>query len=933
VSNAYEFGPPGKPQLYRLETEEEELGSGVRKERPRRLLRSGRAVPAVKGVPLRFLWALVKESVTTTNSASRTVTYTALWDIAKDGAIKATGDVADFGKDNRKRCVAAVEELGQAIQADRSEGYRFVWRVRRIVQIDRSKLPPIPDDYRNRIRRHCQNIDLLGSEHKDGGVTIRLQNVYVPLAIAGRGLGEGLREHWGSRPNPILILSLLDRGSLVLTGVAGCGKTTFCSWVSWLAAGEPESEAMPRFAIGAGEEFTEVYPASLKGRLPLLFRLRDTVDFLRSMKAGAVTHEEFLAVLQQTWKSDATESYMSWATAREHLEAGNALIVLDGVDEIPPDWDSGTGRLSSRKPFLKAMLDAAELWTSKGSRVLITSRPYALTESDAAGAGLQYAEIEPLPPELQSLFVRRWFRALDREDSLAAGLLGDIESRREELDELAGNPILLTSMCVVYGEDKRLPENRYDLYERMTNMVLHHRYQADTEVRRARWQLACVAHEMHTGELANDHREQPSARVPHGEIQPALARMFLETGRNEKESERAADDALQDLLSRSGLLVPAGGDHAKFYHLSIQDFLAAQLAKDPEESEFVEFLRQRSRAESWRSALGFAAVARRRTAESPRKVLGMLERLIESTALTELSTWVFIGDWIRILMREKANVAAAALTRFRESVDHAIRTEAPLRQRVELGLALGHVGDLRIVQDLRIGREEARFEDAFVRVPKGIYRLGEPEKTRTLKSDLFVARFPVTNSQYWVFMEDKGYEEVRWWSKEGLQWKRARLKSKEKLEPEDWNHSVWNAPNQPVVGVSYVEAEAFAAWCGGRLPGEWEWEAAARGPNSLHYPWGGQDTWRDGICNSYEAGLQKTTPVGLFPASRQKDTGIEDLAGNVWEWCGNFYDREKKLRVLRGGSWDFDSRFVRAAFRYWFIPGWRNGSVGFRVIR
>jgi formylglycine-generating enzyme required for sulfatase activity len=137
-----------------------------------------------------------------------------------------------------------------------------------------------------------------------------------------------------------------------------------------------------------------------------------------------------------------------------------------------------------------------------------------------------------------------------------------------------------------------------------------------------------------------------------------------------------------------------------------------------------------------------------------------------------------------------------------------------------------------------------------------------------------------------------------------------------------------------VVGVSFWEAEAFCAWAGGRLPTEEEWEAAARGRKELVYPWG--DAWRDGICNTSEAGLGVTSPVGLFPRARQAHRAIEDLAGNVFEWCASLYDPKSKdfpdARVRRGGSWYGGRVSTRSSGRFRDAPNDRSDRIGFRVV-
>jgi formylglycine-generating enzyme required for sulfatase activity len=73
--------------------------------------------------------------------------------------------------------------------------------------------------------------------------------------------------------------------------------------------------------------------------------------------------------------------------------------------------------------------------------------------------------------------------------------------------------------------------------------------------------------------------------------------------------------------------------------------------------------------------------------------------------------------------------------------------------------------------------------------------------------------------------------------------------------------------------------------------------------DGLEYPWG--NDWEDEIVNSGETGLHGTTPVGLFPPSRSKAYGLEDMAGNAWEWTDSFCDEEEfgTVRVLRGGGW------------------------------
>src|ERR1035441_7430041 len=110
---------------------------------------------------------------------------------------------------------------------------------------------------------------------------------------------------------------------------------------------------------------------------------------------------------------------------------------------------------------------------------------------------------------------------------------------------------------------------------------------------------------------------------------------------------------------------------------------------------------------------------------------------------------------------------------------------------------------------------------------------------------------------------------------------------------------------------------------------EWEWEA--RGKQNREYPRGNEEP--DATRANYnESGPQQATPVGLYPCGATPE-GVEDMAGNVWEWTESWYDPEKKFKVLRGGSWRFNASNLRASFRLNNVPEFRSKDIGFRVAR
>jgi iron(II)-dependent oxidoreductase len=258
---------------------------------------------------------------------------------------------------------------------------------------------------------------------------------------------------------------------------------------------------------------------------------------------------------------------------------------------------------------------------------------------------------------------------------------------------------------------------------------------------------------------------------------------------------------------------------------------------------------------------------------------------------------------------------------------------------------------------------------AEVFVPGGPFMMGTSAEPWALDNErpahevdvaaYFIDTTPVTNAAYIEFLESGGYDDPSWWSPAGWEYRTTH----DITAPRFWQResSSWwrrrfgvheRVPGaEPVLHVSFYEAEAYAAWVGKRLPTEPEWEKAARYDpatgGSRRFPWGNDEATPD----QANLGQRHLHPAeaGAYPAGASA-LGVHQLVGDVWEWTSSdfapypgfaaFPYREYSevffgpgYKVLRGGSFGTDIAAIRGTFRNWDYPIRRQIFSGFRCAR
>ena len=770
----------------------------------------------------------------------------------------------------------------------------------------------------------------------------------------------------------------------VIVGAPGSGKSTLARAIAaaHIAPLISSAEAECPKALG-------LWPSS--SLYPVFIELRKFVRWVGFPRLNVVPTAQLLLdyIVQVYLENDL----VVFNALSEALQNGSAIIVFDGLDEVPVPFDDKNGLLKRRRQILGLMHSVETQFPL--ARILATCRV----------AGYETWEL----PRFQVVRIATLddyeSRALAESVYVNIGLSKDVASQTAkklllQLGRVPRSirefPLFLKLLALIFVENalkeetghskstkndkdnvpNELPVQRGRLLGSAIQLLLDNWTKTRPGEQSISEILGCTGNDL-LGKLKIIARRAQKGAETTGAVEPEIrlgdiVEELLDIGKKLQ-----VNETLEFISQKAGILVSPEAKKYRFAHRLFREYLCASHICDSEEFEDL-VLHLCSNFNNWREVALLSAdilenehriseiwvfldtiLARLRYVRGKRRALlaWLAGRIYLNRALSPGSQPAFR----RICKSLQRQLAVAASDK-----------NLSIGERADILESLWSVGDLR----RGIGVKNGVPDIDWVRLPGGTLEMGTSDEAvaqliklfpeaeastfererpahHVVITDLDVSRYPVTVSQFAAFVTaPDGFANDAWWDEHALKWRAGHGFASPRAG---------EFGSVPQTRVTWYEAVAFCRWLSARtsqsirLPTEAEWEWAAKGGRVCLFPWG--DSPSALSANVSESAFGRVCPVGCFDNTTTAwgDNGPEGMVGNTWEWCSSLVQIEngrmfsypyvasdgredmsigdEGMRSTRGGFFGLSLLYARAAYRGRDWPSIRVDRQGFRVVK
>lgn len=813
--------------------------------------------------------------------------------------------------------------------------------------------------------------------------TITLPDIYIDLhALTDKKIGIGryiANSSFTSESEVSFVFSLEQKitessnNKIVIVGELGCGKTCLLNHFSIIMAQHKITQ----------ERCDNTFISKYYNRFVISVTLKDVEN--------VISEENCIKNIIEAAIEQLVDQSLS-VKIKEKIDqysSNGILLLLDGYDEISE---------KSRNNLVCAINDFCK---NKKNITIITSRTYAYEHSSLFTNNFECIKIAPFNKEQISKFVHGWiencstfYNATTSDKDIKSEQIIKEIFEKQYLMDLATNPLFLTLLLLLYIENfddnntQKFPVGRIRLYEEIVSLLLN-RWNDGIDSSITREILEEVAYR----DILKNEKQQ-------SDIYPELCGIINLKFPNQ------ISDIINKISERTGIIINTGNNYYSFIHRSFQEYLSAgYIIHNLDSASFLE--KSLSDYLRWKEVdtfiIGKIGLEKYQTAISLLYYF-VYEDYDKNTSIS-IVTLLMAAHSLVELLQQNTNMCFedAKSKRINQRIKTWLKhymsnSSIDYHDRFEFGNILAILGDDRKGIGIK-QKEKLLIPDIdWIKIPEGNVMLGSNDNPINPRRNVhlfnyYISKYPITNTQFSAFVASKGYDNHRYWTKEGWNWVQGTdipylQKSEINRYPEDrenryndwlkarmvkyrqnpfwWHEEPWNLPNRPVVGITWYEAVAYCKWLNDdcifneickllkissssykiALPTVEEWEKAACGPKNFKYPWGNILKKKCIKANIDVSQLNQTCAVGTFIEGKS-GYGVFDVAGNVYEWietgiikdelgeykiASNSDLNESIERMVKGGAWNFEYERTECASDDWDYPLIFDQNTGFRPV-